>query len=96
MQSSLRHLRKDKGLTVAACRKHSTCEEYLRQLQVELRQEMRKGSNSDLVAALQKDKEEASKAVEEASKAVDRAWKTLDFEREQAKQYEIRVVKQGC
>ena len=87
----------------AACKKYSSCEEYLRQLQVELRQEMRKGSNSDLVAALQKaieeaskDKEQASKAVEEASKDKDFARETLRYEREQAKQSEARVVKQCC
>ena len=87
----------------AACKKYSSCEEHLRKLQAELRQELRKSSNSDLVAALQKeieeaskDKEEASKDKEEASKAVDRAWETLQYEREQAKQSEARLVKQGC
>ena len=66
----------------AACKKHS-------QLQAELLQEMRKDSSSDLVAALEE-------AVKEASKDVDRARQTLQFEREQAKQSEARVVKQGC
>ena len=80
----------------AACKKYSSCEEHLRKLQAELRQELRKSSDSDLVAALRKDKEEASKDKEETSKAVDRAWETLQYEREQAKQSEARVVKQGC
>ena len=60
---------------------------------------MRKDSNSDLVPVLQKAVEEASKAVEEASKDKDRAWRvweTLQYEREQAKQSEARVVRQGC
>ena len=80
----------------AACKKYISCEEHLRQLQAELRQELRKNSDSDLVAALQKDKEEASKDKEEASKDKDRARQTLQLEREQAKQSEARIVKQCC
>ncbi|CAJ1361539.1 unnamed protein product [Effrenium voratum] len=57
---------------------------------------MRKGSNSDLVAALQKDIEEASKDKEEASKAVDFARKTLEFEREQARQSEVLTPDKAC
>ena len=80
----------------AACKKYSSCEEHLRKLQAELLQEMRKDSSSDLVPVLQKAVEEASKAVEEASKDKDFAQKTLEYEREQAKQSEARVVKQCC
>ena len=80
----------------AACKKYSSCEEHLRKLQADLRQELRKSSGADLVAALQKEIEEASKDKEAASKAVDFARETLQYEREQAKQSEARVVKQGC
>ena len=80
----------------AACKKHSSCEEHLRKLQAELLQEMRNDPSSKVVSTLEKDKEQASKAVEEASKAVDFARETLQYEREQAKQSEARVVKQGC
>ena len=80
----------------AACKKYSSCEEHLRKLQAELLQEMRKDSNSDLVPVLQKVVEEASKDKEEASKDKDFAQKTLEYEREQAKQSEACVVKQGC
>ena len=80
----------------AACRKRSSCEENLSRLQADLFHEMQKDPDSKIVAALQKAIEEASKDKEEASKDKDRAWQTLQLEREQAKQSEARMVKQGC
>ena len=37
-----------------------------------------------------------SNLVPVSQQVVDRAWETLQYEREQAKQSEARVVKQGC
>ena len=58
-------------------------------LEAKLLQEMEKNPNSEIVSVLKN-------SVAEASKDVDRARQTLQFEREQAKQSEARVVKQGC